>query len=380
MNVPEPRVNLLMVDDQDSNLVALEACLEVLGENLVQARSGEEALKALLEQDFAAILLDVQMPGMDGFETADLIRRRERTRHTPILFLTAINKSDTHVLRGYALGAVDYMFKPIVPEILRSKVQAFVELFKMRQRETLIATALAQKTRELERSNAELEQFAHVVAHDLQEPLRSVTGYLKLLERRHAEALAPEAPEFVHFAVDGAQRMRQLILDLLEYARVGQATEPAPTPLDAALDRVLRSLRAAIEESGAEVTRDPLPTVVADAGQVERLLLNLIGNALKFKGKDPPRIHVGVQRRANDWLFSVKDNGIGIEGKDLERVFVLFQRLHGREQPGSGIGLAVCKKIVERHGGRIWAESDPGQGTILSFTLPIAAAAPTARG
>ncbi len=236
------------------------------------------------------------------------------------------------------------------------------------------AAALRQANAELARSNAELEQFAYVASHDLQEPLRMVASFTQLLRKRYQGRLDDEADQFIHFAVDGALRMQRLITDLLAYSRVRDRGQPLrDTSCEEAFDRAVQNLREAVREADATVTRAPLPRVKGDATQLVQLLQNLIGNALKFRGAARPVIHVGARRPAGrgEWLFWVRDNGIGIDPQHLERVFVIFQRLHTQQEyPGSGIGLAVCRKIVERHGGRIWAESEPGKGSSFYFTLP----------
>jgi PAS domain S-box-containing protein len=233
--------------------------------------------------------------------------------------------------------------------------------------------ALEERARELARSNSDLEQFAYVASHDLQEPLRMVAGYVQLIERRYNDKLDADANEFIGFAVEGAQRMQRLISDLLSYSRVGRrGSELTPIDAEVTFNHALESLRTTIEECSATVTHDPLPkTVWADETQFEQLLQNLVSNALKFKGAESPRVHVSAERRGADWLFSVRDNGIGIDPEYFDRIFVIFQRLHGRQEyPGTGIGLAICKRIVDRHGGRIWVESAPGAGSTFHFTLP----------
>ena len=227
---------------------------------------------------------------------------------------------------------------------------------------------------ELERSNADLEQFAYVASHDLQEPLRMVSSFVQLLARRSKGKLDPDCEEFIGFAVDGAERMRVLIDDLLAYSRVGRQEIPADSvPCGAVFERVTTNLRAAIEESGAVLSHDRLPVVKGSEVLLGQLLQNLIANALKFQGQERPEVHVGVERADGEWLVSVRDNGIGIDPKHFERIFAVFQRLHGRsEYPGTGIGLAICKKIVERHGGQIWVQSSPGSGSTFFFTLPVA--------
>ncbi|MBM3315974.1 hypothetical protein FJY71_09120, partial [candidate division WOR-3 bacterium] len=232
--------------------------------------------------------------------------------------------------------------------------------------------ALEKKEVELKRSNAELEQFAYVASHDLQEPLRMVGSYTQLLSRRYQGKLDKDADEFIGFAVDGVTRMQRLINDLLQFSRVGtRGREPQPVESAAVLDRALLNLKLALEDKGAEVTRGPLPRVMADDRQLEQLFQNLVGNAVKFQREGTPKVHVRAERSNGGWMFSVRDNGIGIDRQYADRIFQVFQRLHTRDEfPGTGIGLAVCKKIVERHGGRIWVESEPGSGADFRFTLP----------
>jgi len=231
---------------------------------------------------------------------------------------------------------------------------------------------VVERTLELKRSNEDLEQFAYVASHDLQEPLRMINNYMQLLRQRHKDQLDPSALEFIGFALDGAKRMQQLIQDLLAYSRVGtHGKELVPTRCEDALGDALANLQIAIEESGAEVTHDPLPMVMGDAVQLTQLFQNLIGNAVKFRGEAAPKIHVGVLRKGAEWEVAVRDNGIGIAEQDFQRIFIVFQRLHSREKyAGTGIGLSVCKKIVERHGGHIWVESKLGKGTTFHFTIP----------
>ncbi len=232
--------------------------------------------------------------------------------------------------------------------------------------------ALSSQAAELARSNADLEQFAYVASHDLQEPLRMVASYTQLLARRYRGRLDDDAEEFIGYAVDGVTRMQELINDLLAYSRVGtRGGDFDAIELEPVVKRVLGTLAPAIEESGARVTCDPLPTVRGDPVQLGQLFQNLIGNAIKFRGGEPPRVHVGATRGEDEWILTVSDNGIGIAPEFADRIWIIFQRLHSRDEyPGTGIGLAICKKIVERHGGHITLESEPGRGSTFRFNIP----------
>ena len=233
--------------------------------------------------------------------------------------------------------------------------------------------ALEQRAEELARSNADLEQFAYVASHDLQEPLRSVVGFTSLLSRRYKGQIDENADRFIERAVLAASRMQGLINDLLSYSRVGRNFEgPVRVDAEALLDQELDGLHAAIQESSASVTHDPLPSIAADSSLLGQVFRNLIGNAIKFRGESPPAVHVSVEEQGAEWKFAVKDNGIGIDPQFAERIFTIFQRLHTREEyPGTGIGLSICKKAIERLGGRIWVESQLGQGSTFYFTVPI---------
>jgi len=393
----DSRMKILLVDDTPENLVSLEAALNGLGEDLVSAHSGKEALRHLLQDDFAAILLDVRMPEMDGFETAELIRSRPRSRQIPILFLTGY-RNEEHLFRGYDLGAVDFLFKPIVPEVLRSKVAVFVELSRtnaklrqqtdalrkqaeelqrveqeVRQLNAGLEARVLQRTEELMRSNEELQQFAYIASHDLREPLRTVSIYAQLLAKRYQGRLDGDADQFIKFIVQNAERMETLVHDLLDFSRIDVRGMDffAPTSCDSALDDAIGNIGPLVAESEAVITREPLPCLMGDAVQLTRLFQNLLVNSIKYRSRDVPRIHVSSRDNGEEYLISVKDNGIGIDPQYAEKIFGIFRVLQPRDRStGSGMGLAICRKIVTRHAGRIWVESTLGQGATFYWTIP----------
>ena len=282
---------------------------------------------------------------------------------------------------GKFYGVMEFFGREVRPrderilEIARTVGHQIGQFIARKQAEAELQEANAQlilKAQQLSRSNAELEQFAYVASHDLQEPLRMIASYTQLILRRYGDRFDGDAREFMDFIVDGATRMKQLIEDLLAYSRVGTHGKAfRPTDSGAAVQKALANLRAAIESSTGTVTHDPLPTINADEFQLVQLFQNLIGNALKFKGAETPRVHISVNEQADTWTFGVKDNGIGIDGEYFDRIFMVFQRLHSRtDYPGTGIGLAICKKVVDRHGGRLWIESGVGSGSTFWFTVP----------
>ena len=382
-----PRV--LLVDDRADNLLALRAVLEPLGLDLVEAGSGEEALRQLLAGEFALIILDVQMPGLDGFETAGLIRGRERTRYVPIIFLTAISGEPEHYQRGYQSGAVDYVYKPFEPEILRAKVSVFAELWSRgatieAQREELAGrlaeldeahAGLAAQAVELERSNAALERFAEVAGVELREPLHTVAGLLDLLDDRHAGALPDEGRLLLARALAGTDRARSIVGSLLDYARASTGElQRSRFPLAEVLAEAEAEAGPRLAEAKAEVVADGLPLVTGDRGQLVGLLAELIDNAVRFRGSTPPVVTVSAEEISGGVRVTVADNGPGVAETDLPRLFTAFARpaptagmTNGR---GAGLGLALCRRIIERHGGMIWAEHGADGGLVVHFELP----------
>jgi light-regulated signal transduction histidine kinase (bacteriophytochrome) len=263
---------------------------------------------------------------------------------------------------------LEHLVKKRTAELEEANARLQTEIAeRKRAQETLQETA-----RELERSNRDLEQFAYVASHDLQEPLRMVATYTQLLAERYQGKLDENADKYIHYVVDGALRMQTLVQDLLAFSRVGrQGGSAALIHCEAALALAVKNLEAAIKESNAHIEYERLPTILVEASQLTQLFQNLIGNAIKFRGLESPVVHVTAEQSGKEWCFAVTDNGIGIAPEHAELIFAIFKRLHTREEyPGSGIGLAICKKIVEQHGGRIWVESEPGRGCTFKFTLP----------
>jgi signal transduction histidine kinase len=388
----EDRVNILLVDDQPENLVALEAMLEPLGQRLIRASSGREALRVLLDTEVAVILLDVRMPEMDGFETATLIRARERTRDTPIIFLTAGDQSLAQVFRGYQVGAVDYMVKPVVPEVVKSKVAVFVELAKktamlVRQAEALrrreqeareLAELRAELVADLEEKNRELERFTYAVSHDLRAPLRRIDGFGRALLETQEGRLDDTGVRWLERIRTSTAQAAELIEALLYLSRVTRGEiRRLPVSLSALAEDVAAQLRASEPERPVEFVVRANVDAEGDPRLLRLVLENLLANAWKFTaGRDPARIEFGLQRgglaggAGEEAVYFVRDNGAGFDMAYADRLFSPFHRLHSPEEfPGTGIGLATVHRIVHRHGGRVWGEAAVDEGATFRFTL-----------
>jgi len=312
------------------------------------------------------VIADYNLPQWQGMDALDVLRREGLD--TPLILVSGA-LGDVTAVECIKQGATDYVLKDglaRLPEAVRRALQEKRLLRLRRQSEE----NLARKVEELARSNADLEQFAYVASHDLQEPLRMVAAYTQLLAERYRGKLDENADKFIGYASEGALRMQSLIQDLLAFSRVGR-NGSGRVDCNAVMGEVLVSLGSAIQESGAVVKHEKLPEVWANRTQMAQVFQNLIGNAIKFRGKEPPAISVEAQKAGQQWLFSVSDNGIGIAPEYAENIFVVFQRLHARtEYPGNGIGLAICKKIVEHNGGKIWVEARAGHGSVFKFTMP----------
>ena len=359
-------VNILLVDDEPGGLLALEAILEPLGQKLITARSGHEALRHLLAHDFALILLDIRMPDLDGFQTAALIRERGRNRVTPIIFLTASDESEAQKFRGDAVGAVDYVFKPLQPEILRSKVSVFVDLARTTE-------VMRKQAAELEAANRDLESFSYSVSHDLRAPLRAIDGYSNILRESCGDRLGDEDQRLLGKILENTQRMGTLIEDLLAFSQLGRRPIfAAEIDMEALAREVVDELRSAPGQQVPDCVLKPLPAGWGDRSLVRQVWLNLLSNAIKFTGaSEVPSIELGGSSEDGRNVYYVKDNGAGFDMRYYSKLFGVFQRLHSsREFPGTGVGLAIVQRVVVRHGGRVWAEGKPGKGATFYFALP----------
>lgn len=410
------KLKILLVDDREDNLLSMETILEHEDYHFVKARSGREALKILLTQvDFAIILMDVKMPNLDGFETASLIYEREKLRHIPIIFITANNYGEENMFKGYRTGAVDYIYKPINPELLRAKVGVYVDLYQkthrllsQEQKLKAINKSLENEIRErklsedkvkdlnrqlldniarLESANKDLDRFAFMASHDLQEPLRKIRTFSNLLFVKYKDAMDGEAKLHIDRIQHAAERMQTLIKDILTFSRISnEKDEFVNTNLTTLVQEIVAAdLDMELQAKKGQVIVDPLPSLFVNPGLIRPLFVNLIGNALKYSKKDePPHVRVRseivpamqsmVKRelQQNYCRIFIEDNGIGFDQKYAEQIFDMFRRLHvNSEFEGTGIGLAICKKIVEKHNGFITARSKVNKGSTFIISLPL---------
>jgi signal transduction histidine kinase len=395
MTRPDP-VNILMVDDQPGKLLSYETILEELGENLIKAGSGTEALEQLLKNEIAVVLMDVSMPELDGFQLAEIIRQHPRYQRIAIIFVSAVHLTDLDRLKGYERGAVDYISVPVHPELLRAKVSVFADLYrKTQQFEELnreLEDRVAERTEELqrraeelqrlnaelERSNRELDAFAYIASHDLKEPLRGIGSLANFLLEDYSDRLGQAGVDQLRTLLRLTGRMHSLIESLLHYSHVGRSElAMEAVDLQEVVAEALEMLSARLREERVEV-RIPaqLPSVRGDRLRVGEIFHNLVANAVKYNDKPEKWVEIGCsvaqdREEPGPSVFYVKDNGIGVPEEHRESIFRIFRRLHGREEfgGGTGAGLTIVRTIVERHGGRIWIDSQPGEGSTFYFTL-----------
>jgi signal transduction histidine kinase len=396
-------VKILAVDDREDNLLSIETILEKENYTIVKANSGRAALKVLLqEHDFTLILMDVQMPDMNGFETASLIYEREKLRHIPIIFITAHNQGEERMFEGYKMGGVDFIYKPINPELLRYKVSVFVELYQKthellnHERKLLTANRRLEKEVEerklkeekirllneqllenniqLKSTIEELDRFAYVASHDLQEPLRKILVFSDKLQTKYKDALETEVTQSLDKIAKASARMQSLINDLLKFSRQTTADEDfVIIPLPGLIQEVIADLEIDIEKASAQVQFGELPEVFGIPSQIRQLFQNLLSNAVKFRKKDePPVIRIYNEPWTHLNRIIIEDNGIGFDPKYADEIFMVFKRLHSyHEFEGSGVGLSICKKIIDKHNGFIRAESKIGVGSKFIIEFPV---------
>jgi two-component system NtrC family sensor kinase len=410
---------ILAIDDNRTYLKFLDENLKKDGIDIDKATSGKEALGKMDNKKYDCILLDLVMPGIDGIEICQKVLEMRGPVEKPMVLMLTAHENKEDMTRALEAGADDFVGKSSDISIIKARINALLRRKFIQEDNQRIFEELKRKEMEVERSriekgaaetkallaeklldtvekleeeieerkrmelkiknysrvlelsNKELESFAYVASHDLQEPLRAVSGFLELVEKQYKNKLDEKGKDFIHRAVSSAKRMQEMINDLLTYSRIttsGQSFELYS--LEKILDRVLTNMIPTIERKNAVVTRDPLPELTCDESQIHRLFQNLISNAIKFCDQPQPLIHISAEEQKNHWLLSVKDNGIGIDPSYHETIFKIFQRLHSKDKyPGTGIGLAICQKIVERHEGKIWVESNPGKGSTFFFTL-----------
>jgi signal transduction histidine kinase len=357
------KLRVLLVEDELADAELILRALRAAGFEATEdiAQTAEAFTQLVRKNSYDVVLADYKLPNWNGMESVELLRGEGLD--VPVILVSGALGELTAV-ECIKQGAADYVLKDQLAR-LPGSVRRAVREKQLRQENR-------QGHEDLARSNRDLEQFAYVASHDLQEPLRMVATYTQLLAERYRGKLDADADKYIHYAVDGALRMQKLVQDLLTFSRVGrQALAMQSTDCNVVLETALTNLEAAMQESHAVVEHAQLPTVMADSSQLVQVLQNLIGNAIKFRGTKPPLIRVSAEAQGKEWVLSVADNGIGIAADHMEEVFVIFRRLHTRsEYPGNGIGLSICKKIIEQHGGRIWIESEAGHGSTFRFTLP----------
>lgn len=408
------RIKILLVDDKENNLLSMESVLWQDGYQLVKATSGKEALKILLkEMDFTLILMDVEMPELNGFETAAMIYHREKLKHIPIIFVTAHSYGDDNVFKGYKAGAVDYIYKPVQPELLRAKVAIFAELYRknhqlMQQEEKLLGInksleieikdrilseekvnvlnkQLLENIQQLESINKELDRFAYMASHDLQEPLRKIRIFSERISVKYSDDLDAEGKVYIDKMQLACEKMQYLINDILAFSKLNIEKEAmVNADINSIIDEVLADMEFEIQEKNAKVEVSKIPKLNVHPRLIKPLFQNLISNSLKYSKKEIDPV-VKISAKLDEPLkenhlnpvgkfcrINVEDNGVGFEQEYADQVFTMFKRLHvGSEYKGTGIGLAICKKIVEQHKGFISVKSEVNKGSTFIISLPV---------
>lgn len=400
---------ILIVDDIRANIIALKKTLELHNIDVDTAESGEEALKKILKTDYCLIIMDVQMPGLDGFEVVKILSGNKKTKDIPVIFLSALNIEKKYIFKGYESGAIEYITKPVDTDLLILKVKTFLKIYEQqnqlkemkdllskeikirKEAQDNLEIKIAERTKELvlkneelELKNHELQQFSWVVSHDLNEPIRKIQIFIKIIKDLYL-AKDEKAVDYVNRTIKSAERMQTLITDLLAYSRLSSKVHPEKTDLNIVLQEVLSDFDYLIESKGAVIKTNVLPTIDSIPSQLRQVFQNLIGNALKFSNNtNSPLIEITselIETKSFDGKPSpegkycriiVKDNGIGFDEVYLDRIFIIFQSLNDRQTyEGTGIGLAIAKKIIEKHNGLITAKSEVGKGASFIMVLPL---------
>jgi two-component system sensor histidine kinase/response regulator len=364
---------IINVDDNEAARYVKTRTLVRAGFVVYEAATGSEGLRSVAEHNPDLVLLDVNLPDVHGIEVCRRIKSSSSGSSVIVLQISASAITVPHATAALDGGADAYLIEPVAPEILVATVRALLRLQKAERELSAANERLHILNHELQRSNEDLQQFAFAASHDLQEPLRTIASFVGLLERTARAKLTGAELEYLAFVSDGSHRMQNLIADLLSYSQVGQKPAPFQTvDLKAVLPWTIENLRELVDKSNAVITWDTLPCVTGDEAQLGQVLQNLIGNAIKYGRPGlQPVIHLSASRENDDWLVRVRDNGIGIESKHFQLIFAPFKRLHGREISGTGIGLAICRRMIEAHGGNIWVESSPNEGSTFCFTVPV---------
>lgn len=368
------RPKILIVDDRPENLIAIEVVLRDLEVDLVKAYNGNEALKQTLYHDFALALLDIQMPDMDGYELAEIMRAEEKTANLPFIFISAVYTDNLNVFKGYERGAFSFITKPFQPEILINKVKFFIEKHQQELAVHKLNASLESKNLELLEVNKELEAFSYSVSHDLRAPLRAINGYSRMLLEDYENQLDAEGQRIIRTVAANATKMGKLIDELLAFSRMGRK-EMQKKSLD--MNELVRSTLTEVEKvlpHSAQINVNQLPSVHADDTLLRQVLFNLISNAVKYSSRNEKSVvEISWERKNDEEVFTIKDNGAGFDMRYADKLFGVFQRLHTDEEfEGIGVGLALVKRIINRHGGKVWAEGKVNEGAAFYFTIPAA--------